>query len=182
MFQTARLEIREITESDLEEVRLLHNEFSTLKWLSDISIVTQAQQLKWFLNLKNSAKNRRYVARTIADSTIVGVFRLDDIDLQNKTAQVGLDIEKSFRQKGYATEIYGEMLAHIFNYLGMNRVSLVTLCNNLPAIALYSKMGFKKEGTLREAIFRDGKFLDLIQYGLLFEEWKSSSGNIISNV
>ena len=178
MFQTARLEIRLISEKDIEDVRLLHNDFSTLKWLTDTSIVTEAEQIKWFQSLKNNERHRRYVARTIADSKIVGVFRLDDIDFQNKSAQVGLDIEKIFRQKGYATEIYDQMLKYIFNDLGMNRVSLVTLSNNIPALALYSKLGFKKEGTLRNAIFRNGKFIDLIQYGLLSEEWgPSNDGN-----
>jgi len=173
LFQTARLEIRLISEKDIEDVRLLHNDFSTLKWLTDNSIVTEAEQIKWFQSLKNNERNRRYVARTITDSTIVGVFRLDDIDFQNKSAQVGLDIAKIFRQKGYATEIYEQMLGYIFNDLGMNRVGLVTLSNNIPARALYSKFGFKKEGTLRNAIFRDSKFVDLIQYGLLCEEWRS---------
>ena len=84
MFQTARLEIRLISEKDIEDVRLLHNDFSTLKWLTDTSIVTEAEQIKWFQRLKNNERYRRYVARTIADSKIVGVFRLDDIDFQNK--------------------------------------------------------------------------------------------------
>ena len=172
MFQTDRLIIREISESDIEEVRLLHNDISTLKWLTDISVVSESQQIKWFLNLKNSTKNKRYVARDITDSTIVGVFRLDDVDFQNKSAQVGLDIASNFRQKGYATEIYNRMLAYIFTDLGMNRVGLVTLSNNIAARALYSKLSFKKEGILREAIFRNGTFVDLFQYGLLCEEWK----------
>jgi len=174
LFQTERLEIRLISEKDIEDVRLLHNDFSTLKWLTDTSVVTEVEQIKWFQSLKNNEKKRRYVARTIIDSTLVGVFRLDDIDFQNRSAQVGLDIEKTYRQKGYATEIYDQMLYYIFNDLGMNRVGLVTLSNNIPALALYSKLGFKKEGTLRSAIFRNNKFLDLIQYGLLYEEWRSS--------
>jgi RimJ/RimL family protein N-acetyltransferase len=175
LFKTDRLEIRLISEKDIEDVRLLHNDFSTLKWLTDTSIVTEAEQIKWFQSLKNNQRHRRYVARKIDDSKIVGVFRLNDIDFQNKSAQVGLDIEKIFRQKGYATEIYDQMLKYIFNDLGMNRVSLVTLANNIPALALYSKLGFKKEGTLRNAIFRNSKFVDLIQYGLLCEEWESSN-------
>jgi RimJ/RimL family protein N-acetyltransferase len=182
VFKTARLVIQLISEDDLEEVRLLHNDSSTLNWLSDTSIVSQEEQIKWFRNLMNNSKSRRYVARTIANSAIVGVFRLDYIDFSNKSAQVGLDVEKSFRQKGYATEIYDQMLSYIFDDLGMNRVGLVTLSNNIPALALYAKLGFKKEGTLRKAIFRNNHFVDLVQCGLLFEEWKSSSTSNASSI
>jgi RimJ/RimL family protein N-acetyltransferase len=84
VFKTARLVIQLISEDDLEEVRLLHNDSSTLNWLSDTSIVSQEEQIKWFRNLMNNSKSRRYVARTIANSAIVGVFRLDYIDFGNK--------------------------------------------------------------------------------------------------
>lgn len=166
-----RLVIRLLERRDLEEVRRLHNDDATLSRLTDISHVSEAQQEAWFQSMSTSRTSRRYVARLRTDESLVGVFRIDRLDMANRNALVGADVVPSLRRQGYAFEMFNYMLRYLFNELGLHRVALITLLSNGQALGLYRKLGFVEEGRERQAIFRDGHFQDLIVMGLLAEEW-----------
>lgn len=170
---TERLVIRIMEIEDVEDARVLHNDDSTLKALSDISHVTQESQMAWFKAISVSKSSRRYVARLKSDHSFVGIFRIDRLDLWNRSAFVGADVVPSCRGKGYATEMFIYFLDYLFNQCGLHRLALVTLETNVPAINLYLKLGFVEEGRERQAIYREGKFVDLLSMGLLAKEWRS---------
>ena len=170
MIETDRLFITLISGEDAEDARKLHNEPETLKWLSDTHVVSPVEQASWLAGLQRAKTSRRYVAREKSINHLVGVFRFDRLDNQNLSAEVGLDVATRFRRLGYAKEIYTAMLPYIFSEFSLNRLSLITIETNTPAIKLYESLGFKKEGVLRQAIKRDEQFLDAIQYSLLATE------------
>ena len=173
-----RLVIRLMERRDLEDMRRLHNDDETLSRLTDISHVSEAQQEAWFQSVSTSRTARRYVARLRADDSFVGVFRIDRLDMANRNALVGADVVPACRQQGYAFEMFDYILRYLFDQCGLHRVVLVTLETNGPALALYRKLGFVEEGRERQAIFRSGKYCDLISMGLLAEEWRSNMRRI----
>jgi RimJ/RimL family protein N-acetyltransferase len=175
---TARLVIRLLERRDLEEARLLHNDDGTLSRLTDISHVSELQQEAWFQSMSTSRTSRRYVARLRSNDAFVGVFRIDRIDLSNRNAYVGADVVPTLRRNGYATEMFGYVLDYLFDQCALHRVALNTLNDNASALALYCKLGFVEEGRERQAIFRAGRFRDLVVMGLLADEWRKrrSSG------
>ncbi len=170
---TERLAIHIMESADTEEVRQLHNEETTLYRLTDIAHVSQESQDAWFKAVSTSRTSRRYVARLRYDGTFVGVFRVDRIDPWNRNAFVGADIVEGLRGQGYATEIYRYFFKYFFDQCGFQRLALVTMETNAPAINLYKKLGFVEEGRERQAIFRDGRFQDLVCMGILAEEWRA---------
>ena len=167
MIKTERLEIRLIEPKDLENVRKLHNDSETLKWLSDTHIVSQDEQILWFQKIQSSSHIRRYVVELLESKELVGVFRLDNIDVENKSAYVGLDIAVDYRRRGFALETYSAMNLYLFDNFKFNRLSLTTLANNYAAISLYKKLGYRKEGVMREAFYKNGKFIDGFFYSML---------------
>jgi RimJ/RimL family protein N-acetyltransferase len=170
---TERLVIRLVERCDLEEARRLHNDDQTLLNLTDVSHVSEAQQEAWFHAISTSRSSRRYVARLRSDDSFVGVFRIDRIDLVNRNACVGADVVPKLRRKGYASEMFRYVLSYLFDQCGLHRATLSTLETNDRALALYRKLGFAVEGRERQAIFRNGQFHDLINMGLLAEEWRA---------
>jgi diamine N-acetyltransferase len=152
---------------DLESIRRIHNDPGTLIWLTDIFHVSKEEQLTWFNNMMNSRINRRYSVIKKDINEIIAVARLDKIDSVNRNAEIGLDVSFEHRRKGYAIEIYNCLIDYAFKSLNLHRLSLVTLENNLPAINLYTKLGFKQEGQMSEAIFRDSKYINLVSMYLL---------------
>lgn len=160
------LRIRVMERADIENARILHNEYSVLKNLTDVRFVSEAEQEIWFKNISESSSSSRFVVEEI-DGDFVGVFRLDALDKTNRNAMVGMDITEKKRSKGYAKITFIWMIKYLFDEMGLHRLSLNTLENNHIAIKLYKKLGFEEEGVHREAIWRDGKFHDLIQFSLL---------------
>ena len=167
MIRTERLIIRLIESQDIEQVRKLHNHPETLKWLSDTHPVTRVEQESWFKKISTSLTSRRYVVELCETGHLVGVFRLDDIDMENKSAYVGLDISIDFRRKGFALETYEAMIPFLFEELQLNRLSLITLETNHPAVSLYEKLGFIKEGILRQAFYRETGYVNGLVYSKL---------------
>lgn len=168
---TDRLLISIMEKSDIEELRIFHNEDSTLLKLTDTNHISELQQEKWFSFISLSNTSKRYTVRLRKNKSLVGIFRLDRIDHLNKSVYVGADIVKDMRRKGYGKEMYNYFFEYLFNNQGFNRLGLETLCDNVPAITLYEKLGFKREGQQKEAIFRNGKYHDLIIMGILFKNW-----------
>ena len=156
-----------IEPKDLENVRKLHNDSETLKWLSDTHIVSQDEQILWFQKIQSSSHIRRYVVELLESKELVGVFRLDNIDVENKSAYVGLDIAVDYRRRGFALETYSAMNLYLFDKFKFNRLSLTTLANNYEAISFYKKLGYRKEGVMREAFYKNGKFIDGFFYSML---------------
>lgn len=53
----------------------------------------------------------------------------------------------------------------------LHKIQLMVLPFNKAGVALYEKVGFLREGLLRQMVLRDGQRHDLFSYGLLREEW-----------
>lgn len=162
-----KLNIRLLERHDIEFARCLHNENSVLMRLSDASHVSELQQEKWFETISLSCTKRRYVVVEKKTNEYVGIFRVDAIDMDNRSVCVGLDIDKNKRGQGYASEVYQYFLDYFFFQRGFHRIYLATLETNNVALSLYKKLGFEVEGRSKEAVFRDGKFLDLIWMSIL---------------
>jgi RimJ/RimL family protein N-acetyltransferase len=172
--KTNRLAIRIIEHRDLEFARLLHNADNTLLYLSDIEQVSEPQQEKWYEGLCLSSTSRRYIMTELDTGDYVGVFRVDQLDWKNRSVCVGLDIESSKRGNRYASEIYQYFLEYFFSHCGLQRVYLAVLDTNDRAQGLYESLGFVEEGKSRAALFRGGRFQDLIWMSILSDEFNSS--------
>lgn len=81
------------------------------------------------------------------------------------------------RGKGVGAFAVGSMLNHAFDNLGLHRVELDVLAENAPAIGLYRKMGFSLEGTRREAAFKSGRYVDVLEMAILEGEWRARGSN-----
>ena len=168
------LVIRLLERQDIEFARQLHNDDSVLLRLSDPSHVSEAQQEGWFESVSLSRSSRRYLVQERISGDPVGVFRVDSIDHYNRSVCIGLDITKEKRGRGYARESFLYFLDLFLNQQGYHRVYLATLETNKVALNLYHSLGFVEEGRSREAIFRDGRFQDLIWLSILGEEFRAS--------
>ncbi len=171
LIRTSRLEIKPLAEEDLEAARILHNDSETLRWLSDTRVISQSDQVNWFKELQTSKSSMRLAVHLLNSDDLVGVFRIDQLDLFNKSVNVGLDISLSHRRLGYAKETYRAMFEYFFRELKLNRLALITLASNIAAIKLYEELGFSREGILRQAFIRDSLFVDAYQYALLESEF-----------
>ncbi|MEQ8666232.1 MAG: GNAT family protein [Rhodospirillales bacterium] len=165
------IRLRLMERRDIDAARRLHNEFSVLLNLTDIRQVTEPEQEAWFDRLLADRSKQRYVVTEIGADRIIGTVRVDQIDLANRNAMIGTDIDAAYRGKGYGRRSFRLIADYLFRQMGLHRIWLVTLSTNDVALSMYRTLGMKEEGVWRDAIWRDGGYVDLIQFGILRDEW-----------
>lgn len=107
---------------------------------------------------------------------LIGCTGLMQIDFSNRHAGFGIviGVEEEWG-KGYGTEATRLMVQYAFETHNLNRVWLHVYDYNQRAIRAYEKVGFRKEGVLRQEMFRDGHYWDTVVMGILRDEWPRSS-------
>jgi [ribosomal protein S5]-alanine N-acetyltransferase len=99
----------------------------------------------------------------------------NDIDDKNRHAMFGIFVGAAeARGKGYGTAATAMVVRYAFNTLNLNRVWLHVYEDNKPGIRVYEKVGFRKEGVLRQDNFRRGRYRDTIVMGILRADGRRS--------
>lgn len=108
-----------------------------------------------------------------ATDQLIGTAGLHRIDFRNRHAGFGIAIgDKQKWGKGYGTETTFLVARYAFDTLNLNRLWLHVYDSNPAGIRCYEKVGFKREGVLRQDHFGEGRYADTIVMGLLRDEWK----------
>lgn len=124
----------------------------------------------WFDN--NIGRTDRYDAVIEVDGVPCGTIGLLSIDSKNRKAEYYIAMgETSLKGKGVSTQASKLLLNYGFRELGLNRIYLFTETENVPAQRLFQKIGFVKEGCIREDIFSRGKYVDRYAYGICQSEY-----------
>ena len=113
-----------------------------------------------------------HVART---DRLIGLTTFSSLDPDNGSVLFHITIgERDAWGHGFGRETAELMVEHAFTRLGLHRVALSAFSFNERAIRSYEKAGFVHEGRLREAVWRDGRYWDEIQMGILEPEWRAT--------
>ena len=111
-----------------------------------------------------------------AAGNFLGFVHLEDIKRPHSRAEFGISIQNPDNQsKGYGTDAARIILWVAFNVLGLHSVYLDTMEDNLRAIRMYEKVGFKKVGILRETEFINGDYKGLIVMDILRDEFEKAN-------
>ncbi len=107
------------------------------------------------------------------DGTVIGVAYVAGISSHNRHCTIGLTLgDRHYWGKGYGRASLRLLLSYCFDELGMHRVSAETFEYNTAWRKLVEWAGFKKEGTDRDYLCRDGRFWDKETYAVLEEEYR----------
>ena len=123
---------------------------------------------------KQSERGQRVDAGLKKPGNAVGSVYLRDIDETHHKAEYGIFIgEEAALSKGYGTEAAQLMLQYAFETLHLHKVMLRVLAENVRAQRSYEKAGFQKEAYLKDDVFLNGKYCDVILMAYLYD---ASSG------
>ncbi len=104
---------------------------------------------------------------------------LDGFNYVSRSAVLGVFIgEDKYRSNGYGTEAIKLLVEYGFKYLNLHSIKLTVLDVNERAYKCYIKCGFKETGRVRDAMFLNGKYHDIIHMDILENEF---NGDYIRN-
>jgi diamine N-acetyltransferase len=174
VFDHHSLRIRPIEENDLDKMVKLRADPAVWMTLGTIHMVSLRQQKEWYQRMLLDPSQGYYILCT-EQIDFVGIVRMDEIDYINRSIRVGGDILPRYQRQGYGTRMMELLKSYCFDYLNMNRIWLLVLESNKPGIKLYRKTGFIEEGRQRQAIYRDGRYLDYIMMSILKQEFTAKT-------
>ncbi|WP_170006428.1 GNAT family N-acetyltransferase [Bacillus fonticola] len=121
---------------------------------------------------RGEAAQRNFTAYDPQTSEAIGHISLGQLGPLQHSARIGkVFISPEHRGKGYATKMVHKACQIAFEEMNLHRVSLGVWDFNMSAIRVYEKIGFKREGLLRENMPFEGEMWSLVEMGLLRREW-----------
>jgi len=126
-----------------------------------------------YIEKANRASDSLILAMVLQESNQhIGNIALQEINWIYKTAELAVLLgEKEHWGKGYSLEAAKLLMTHGFNALNLNRIYCGTFETNVGMQKLAKSLGMKQEGVRRKAVYKNGNYLDLIEFGLLREEF-----------
>jgi RimJ/RimL family protein N-acetyltransferase len=167
------IRLRELERADLATLNRWRNDPELLDLLgNNFLFIAGAVDEKWYESyLASREHNVRLAIVLEKGGQYVGNVNLTGIHPVNRSAEFSILIgDKALWGKGVGQEATRLMLAHAFGDRNLHRVHLSVLATNARALRLYEGVGFRTEGTLRQAVFKTGAYHDLVMMSVLRHE------------
>ncbi|MGD1997063.1 MAG: GNAT family N-acetyltransferase [Anaerolineae bacterium] len=156
-----------------------------VRWFSDPEVrrhllvylpFSLAQEEKWYEGLLERIERSEVVVLAIetAEGIHIGNVGLEQISWKDRSAELGIVIgEREHWGQGYGTDAILTLLRLAFEEMNLHRVYLRVDADNIRGIRCYEKCGFHREGTLRDAVFREGRYHDQLLMSVLRPDFRS---------
>ncbi len=108
-----------------------------------------------------------------SDDRVIGTCTLAGLDVSNRRAELGFALGHDQWGRGYMGEALETLLDFAFTTLSLRRLEADVDPRNEASIRALLRLGFQKEGHLRERWDVNGELQDSLMYGLLRREWRA---------
>jgi len=171
--QTARLCLRPFTDADADAIFALQSDACVLRYW-DAPPWTELARAERFIaacrQMETDGSGIRLAIERAADDVFVGWCCLSALNADYRSASLGYCLHETAWGLGYATEAGAALLRWAFERLDLNRVQAQTDTRNAASARVLEKLGFVREGTLREDCIVNGEVSDSWVYALLARE------------
>lgn len=174
MLEGNLVSLRAMETEDLEDVLRWVNDREVTLWLTSLRYpMARKDEKKWLDDAPaNSFADGVRLAIETKDGKHIGGINLHRTNPEDRKAGLGIMIgEKDHWSNGYGTDAVLILLKLAFDEMNLHRVWLQVFPENERAIACYLKCGFREEGRLRQEVFQDGRYYDVIVMGVLKDEF-----------
>ena len=161
-----------------------------LRWINDPEVVANleayapmgtVEEEGWFESMKSRPIDEHTLVIEVHlegnndNWVVIGNTSFFPIHPRARSVEIGIMIgEKDYWNKGFGTETMRIMCRYGFESLNLNRIWLRVLDTNPRARKAYEKAGFVYEGTLRQAEYKNGQYIDVHVMSVLRSDWIKS--------
>jgi len=169
------------------EMKLLEtSEAKTLYNLADRNRDRLRLWLPWVDQTRSPEDVRMFILRVVeqyhsnlgpqngiwVNGTLCGTLGCHPIDWSNRNCSIGYWIDSAHEGKGIITRCCASLLNYIFDELGLHRAEIRCGTGNLRSCAVPERLGFMREGVARQCEWVNDRWIDLMVWGILEEDWR----------
>jgi ribosomal-protein-serine acetyltransferase len=168
--------LRLLEESDAQELHALveRNRERLARWMVWAEHQTLQQTLMFIQATRRQiAENDGLTMALAGDEQIIGVVGFHGVDWQHRSTSLGYWLTESEEGRGTMTRAVAALVGHAFERWRLNRVEIRADVSNTRSRAVAERLGFRQEGTLREAYRVGGRYGDDVVYSMLASDWRA---------
>ena len=147
------------------------------RWLPWVDDIRGVDDIRAFIQTtrRQLVKNNGFQTVIRYRGKLVGAVGHHGINWNNRFTALGYWLAADAQGRGIMTQSCRVYLKHAFTELGIHRVEIRCAVANAKSRAIPERLGFRTEGTVRDAEWLYDHFVDHVVYGLLAPEWKQSA-------
>jgi len=169
-----RVSLRPITEDDLESFYRIFSNPEVMRYWSTTPLTDRDEALKLLRSINQGFRDQALLKWGMVsppDNALLGTVTLFNLDFNHHRAEIGYALGRDNWGQGYMHEALTAVLRYAFNELDFHRIEADVDPRNANSIRTLERLGFQREGYLRERWQVGGEIQDALFYGLLRPEW-----------
>ena len=174
VLHTERLDLIEIRQEHLEDLFHLFGNYRVTQYYNIVPIVKKEEAQKLIDQFRSRFMSREAIRWGIAlkgQRAIIGTIGFNNFTPQHR-ANIGYDLQPQYWNQGIISEALKEVLHFGFRTLGINRIEAEVMPGNHASEKVLEKLGFVREGLLREWMLWNGKHYDMTMFSLLSKDFQ----------
>jgi ribosomal-protein-alanine N-acetyltransferase len=175
MLETERLVLRQARQGDAPAFLKVAQDDAVMRYygVEPFASLEQAlSEIEWQHRTFAEGTGIRWVIVERDRDEYIGDLGYFAVKARHKRAEVGFKLAPSYWRRGWMTEALTVVLDYGFDYMSLNRVEALVDPRNDASLGFLLKLGFVREGLLREYEYEKGAFVDLVMMSLLRGEWR----------
>jgi RimJ/RimL family protein N-acetyltransferase len=172
--ETPRLRVRPVAESDLASLMEVNGDDQVTRYLPYATWRSMDDAAAWYkrmAGLQEAGSAIQLVAVDKASGSAIATCLLFQFEQKSARAELGYVLGRAHWGKGLMREALSTVLDHAFGPMGVRRLEAHVDPRNEASRGLVQRLGFTREGLLRERWVDKGEPTDIEVYGLLSREW-----------
>ena len=169
-----RIRLRWISEKDVDAFYAIYSNPEVMRYWSTPPLPDKDAASKLIREIHESWRRQLILKWGIArrtDNLLIGSVTLFNLDFVHRRAEIGYALGREHWRQGYMNETLMAVLKYAFEVLDLHRIEADVDPRNTASIRTLEKLGFKREGYLRERWQVNGEIQDAFFFGLLRQEW-----------
>lgn len=170
-----RIRLRWLTDSDVDALFSIFSDPEVARYWSSLPFADKAAAQKLLDEIRDSFQKRVLFQWGIAlgdEDRVIGTCTLNHIDERNRRAEIGFALGSAYWGNGYMQEALKLFIGFAFGRLALHRIEADVDPENVRSIRTLERLGFVREGYLRERWLVGGGVQDSLFYGLLRSDWR----------
>lgn len=149
------------------------------EWLPWVDATTCLKNTEEFIkeSQQHNTNGTRLTTFITIGEQLVGSIGVVTFNKDNKSCEIGYWLHQGFQGQGIATKTCHALISHLFKTKSLNRIEIKVAVGNNKSQAVPIRLGFTKEGVLRQGLLLYGNFHDLVLFSLLRQEWPVGIGS-----